>query len=341
VLSHTVPQRLLRQFAYEHVATKSLRLWKYAKALPPFGKASPRKATTEEKFFADPKNAELELEIETSLAHKIEDPVNVFLDDLRNPSFTLSEDQRKQMTRYVTLLFGRSAARREGSKHTQEILARSLSNFIANEVQLTTVAAHWSMERYFAGRPRLFTVSEVVQGAERLIEYTKTDEAAQRSFVAQVHHALTYFDIQLFQGDWNLLSTEPEKPFIISDAPVTTWIRDESGTTRYGAGFARTDVEVLLPVSPVTCLHIVPRVPKTRPTVSPNVDEVNRAQAAFAYRACYTNQKSSAIDDLVQEYISTARIGKEIFTVWHRQYDDLFYEILMNQGPIGARFPKK
>lgn len=337
MLSHTVPERLLKQFAYGHIATRSLRLWKYAKGLPPYGKASPRTATTQERHFADPENTELELEIETALAHKIEEPVNAFLDDFRNPCFSLSEDQRKHMTRYITLLFSRSAARREGSKHTQEILARSLNNFIRNDVQLRTVAAHWSIERYFAGRPTLFSVSEVARAAQKLIAYTKTSEASQRSFVSFVRNSMNYFDDHLFEGQWRLVATTPEKPFIISDAPITTWMRDENGITHHGLGFARADVEVLLPVSPLTCLHIAPKVPRARPTIAPNVEEVNRAQAAFAYHACYSNQKSSNIDDLVQKHISTARIGKEVFTVWHQQYDDLFYEILMNQGWPGAR----
>jgi hypothetical protein len=130
VLSHSVPQRLLKQFSYEHIPTKSFRLWKYEKGLPPFGKASPKTATTHEHFFADPKNAELEIEVEVSLAQKIEGPVNTFLNDLCSASLTLSEDQRRQLTRYISLLFSRSAARREGSKHIQEILGRALSNFL-------------------------------------------------------------------------------------------------------------------------------------------------------------------------------------------------------------------
>jgi len=188
------------------------------------------------------------------------------------------------------------------------------------------------MERYFAGRPRLITASEVIKAAKRFVAYTQTDEAAQKSFVAHVRNSCNYFDNYLFEGQWNLISTTQYKPFIISDAPVTTWIRDEHGVVQYGAGIARPDVEVLLPLSPMTCLHILPKVQRTRATVTPHVDEVNRVQAAFAYRACYTNQKSCAIDELVQKHISTARIGKEVFTVWHMQYDDFFYQILMDQG---------
>ena len=64
----------------------------------------------------------------------------------------------------------------------------------------------------------------------------------------------------------------------------------------------------------------------------PTVDNVNIAQAAFAYRDCFANNYMPEIDVLVQRYISTARIGEDVFTVWHRNYDNAIYEILMNGG---------
>lgn len=78
----------------------------------------------------------------------------------------------------------------------------------------------------------------------------------------------------------------------------------------HGGGFSRPDVEVLLPVSPTSCIHILPNVQRSQPVPLPTVDEVNVAQAAFAYRDCFANMFKIEIDDLVQEYISTARIGE-------------------------------
>jgi hypothetical protein len=332
VLSHTVPERLLKQFAFEHEPTKSLRLWKYEKGLPPNGKASPSRMTAHENFFADPQNRDLESEIETALAQKIEEPVNAFLQNLCSPPLNLSDSQRRHMTRYITLLFSRSRARREGSKHIQDLLSKALSSFLHNDIQLRTVAAHWSMQLFFEGKRGLVTIPQVVEAAKKLLTYSRTNEATQSSFVSQVQGAMTYFDDGLFQGEWRLIRASPEEPFILSDSPVTTWVRDENGTVQLGSGIARPDVELLLPLSPLTCLHIVPKGTRTRPTQTPNVEEVNRAQAAFAYRACFANHKSSAIDDLVQKHISTARIGKDVFTLWHMNYDNLFYAILLNQA---------
>jgi hypothetical protein len=99
--SHTVPQRLLEQFAYQDLRTKSLRLWRYEKGRDPNPKASPGSATSFDGHFADPEDDALEAEIEKRLATEIEDPVNRFISQFLDPSFVLTDIQRRQMTRYV------------------------------------------------------------------------------------------------------------------------------------------------------------------------------------------------------------------------------------------------
>lgn len=77
--SHTVPQRLLRHFAYRDGHTKSIRLWRYEKNRKPYWKASPETATAFERHFANPVDADVEAKIENRLANEIEDPVNQFI----------------------------------------------------------------------------------------------------------------------------------------------------------------------------------------------------------------------------------------------------------------------
>jgi hypothetical protein len=128
--------------------------------------------------------------------------------------------------------------------------------------------------------------------------------------------------------------TTVDQPFIISDAPVVTWERKNTGELNLGLGFSRPNVEVLLPIAPTVCLHIMPKVPRTQPVAEPTAEEVNKAQAAFAARACYADRNSSSIDKIVQANISTARIGTNVFTLWHRNLDTLFYDILLRQSPF-------
>ena len=77
--SHTVPRKLLEQFAYDDAITGSKRLWRYEKGRPPYKKASPRTATRINRHFSDPDDATKESEIEKRLNREFEEPVNKFL----------------------------------------------------------------------------------------------------------------------------------------------------------------------------------------------------------------------------------------------------------------------
>jgi len=169
--SHTVPKRLLRQFSYREPSTKSDRLWRYEKGRSPYSKASPDTATRIDGHFADPSDAQLEATIERRLAYEIEDPVNQFITNFCDPTFTMAEDQQRKMTRYVTLLFNRSIARRDATKHLLEIRNRALNSFLASEIQLSTVAAHWNLDTFFRGLSlgRLFSTQDVAKAAHRYL----------------------------------------------------------------------------------------------------------------------------------------------------------------------------
>jgi len=62
------------------------------------------------------------------------------------------------------------------------------------------------------------------------------------------------------------------------------------------------------------------------------VREVNTAQAAFAARYCFSNVKSGEINHIVQENLGKAELGVKGFTVWHRNYKNTIYDILMSGG---------
>src|ERR1035437_7180716 len=88
--SHTVPKKLLEQFAYEDLRTKSLRLYCYQKGIPPY-LVFPKRATAVERYLADPDDPTKESELETRLANEFENPVNCFISQFSNPSFALTD----------------------------------------------------------------------------------------------------------------------------------------------------------------------------------------------------------------------------------------------------------
>ena len=193
MLSHTVPQRLLIQFAYRHAATQSLRLWRYQKDRAPYSKASPKSATTYERYFQHPDNTDVEGEIETGLARNIEGPVNQFLDDLCEPGFLMNEHQRESMTRYVSLLFSRSLSRRQGSRHIQDLIGHALQRFLENEGQILTVAAQWSLEQTFKGNPMWVAPRYVKRVAQQLLNKSRLPSSEQANFVTTIRNSMNRF----------------------------------------------------------------------------------------------------------------------------------------------------
>src|SRR5438270_10729520 len=177
--SHTVPKRLLKQFAYDDPITRSPRLWRYTKGNPPFPGIAPKNATSVDGYFADPHNAALEHLVETRLANEIEDPVNKFLPKFSDVGWAMSDLQRRQMTRYITLLFGRCMARRAAEKHLQDIKIYALNKFLGNQSQLLTVTAHWNINAYSRGLR--FTVNDVAMCAKQLAASIRSKSAAQQA----------------------------------------------------------------------------------------------------------------------------------------------------------------
>jgi hypothetical protein len=333
--SHTVPQKLLKQFAYEDLRTKSLRLYCYQKGIPPYP-VFPKRATAFEGYFSDPDNPAKENEIETRLNNEFENPVNCFILQFNNPSFALTDIQQRQMTYYLTLLFWRSMAARCGRKHIEQVTLQAIEEFLSNEVQLLTVTAKRNIERLFYGQPQHFleTRQDIIRTFNRLAKNYQTERNRQKSYVESIERWMGEFDNVMYEGQWKFLRTSEDNPFIISDAPVVSWDRKEDGTLSYGIGVHEPNVEVFIPVSPLTCLHILPNVARNRYIKQPTVREVNIAQAAFAYKHCFANIKSDQIDEIMQQEFGKAEIGVKAFTVWHRDYKNALYESLMAESPM-------
>ena len=99
--SHTVPRKLLDQFAYDDPVTKSRRLWQYAKGRAPWRRASPTTATRVNGQFSDPEDAAKEAELEDRLNREFEMPVNEFIEQVGFRTFVLSSLHVRQLTAYV------------------------------------------------------------------------------------------------------------------------------------------------------------------------------------------------------------------------------------------------
>jgi hypothetical protein len=334
MLSHTVPRKLLEHFAYDDPVTRSKRLWRYQKAQPPYGRATPKTATRWDGHFADPANAWKETEVEARLQREFEEPVNQFIDLIGYQTFAFTPTHIRLLAGYLMILFNRSRARREANVSQQQTLVDALRAFRADEGKLAQYVAKMTMDLVPGGLRRMITIDEAKQGIDNAIAQQTTTDAAQHRYVATMETMMA-FDDGLRNGNWGILRAEPHKPFLIGDAPVVTWERTAQNMLLFGQGFARPDVEAFLPIFPTACLHVLPVVTRNRQVLTPTADEVNMAQAAFA-TYCFTNIQSEEIDALLRPYFGMVRLGIDGFSIEHLDHNQKLFDILMNpRGPRG------
>jgi hypothetical protein len=334
VQSHTVPKKLLEQFAYNDRVTRSQRLWRYQKERSPYGSASPKTAARFDGHFSDPRNAGKEEELEARLNREVEQPVNRFIEQAGYRTFVPSRVHIRQLTAYIILLFHRSRARRSATRQQVDIVVESLRNLLSSEEQISAIAAKWTLDIIDQGHPlgRVVTRVEVETAINDMIKDHLADDQLQHTYADTIERALTRSDEAMLNGNWELLHTAPSAPFVIGDAPVATWERTDRNFIVYGQGFGRPNVEVVLPISPVACLHILPAVQRTRRVITPTTEEVNVAQAAFSTSHCFTSIRSDDLNQTLQPHFGRAVLGVNAFSIRHRNYTNTMFEILMNNG---------
>ena len=101
------------------------------------------------------------------------------------------------------------------------------------------------------------TKEEALAAIDHTIAEHATADRAQRGYVQTMDTMMAFIDEGMRNGEWQIIQAEPDKPFVIGDAPVVTWERTDDNALVYGQGFARPNVEVLLPALPTACLHVL------------------------------------------------------------------------------------
>ena len=185
MLSHTVPRKLLEQFAYDDPRTKSKRLWQYEKGRAPWWKASPKSATRWEGHFADPANAEKEAHLELRLKKEFEDPVNQFLESIGAPSFRWNDERIGLLTGYITMLFNRTSARRAASVEIANTKNDAFRALLSDERKLAEIAHHQMTDLIERGVPfdGVWTKHGVRRAIEKQIAEHSTPDEPQRDYI--------------------------------------------------------------------------------------------------------------------------------------------------------------
>jgi Protein of unknown function (DUF4238) len=338
MFSHTVPKKLLEQFAYEDPRTRSKRLWQYQKGLLPWWKASPGRATAWDGHFADPANAAKEEQIELRLKQEFEDPVNEFIEMIGYRTFFFDSRRIRLLTGYIRMLFTRSTGRQAASAIHANTKMDAFRALLKDDKKLSELTAKYTMEaiRYGLSVPEAVMKETVIAVTGKLIAEHSAPDEAQRDYVHAVETMMAFQDEGMLNGQWGIMTTDAAHPFVIGDAPVVTMERTEGNRLYFGNGFARPNVEVFLPVSPTTCIHVLPLVTRTRQVQPPSVTEVNMAEAAFATKHCFGSINSTEIDAVLQPQFGTVRLGITGFNTHHIDYNQVLFDILMGRRPRAA-----
>ncbi|HEY5213639.1 MAG TPA: DUF4238 domain-containing protein [Acidobacteriaceae bacterium] len=331
--SHTVPEKLLKQFAFEH-PKKGLRLWRYQKGRAPYWDVSPSKATVIAGHFSDPRDAAREESIEVSLNQLFENPVHDFIEQLSFKTFVFAAHHTVALAPYIALLWHRSKARKAVTSQHHDLSVQALEKLKNRDDLLGHIASSWTLGIIKLGWTLDAPVGkhQVVEFIDGFIARYKRPHHAESSYADTMERVMTNQDNTFDGAQWGVVHTEEDKSFVIGDAPVVTWRRDRTGVLNYGVGFQEPNVEVLLPISPMACLHVLPSVQRTLIVRMPTASEVNAAQAAFA-EACYTNIGSNSLDQELQPHFGEKEMGINAFSIRHRDYVTAFSVLLSRMEP--------
>jgi hypothetical protein len=331
--SHTVPERLLKQFAFNDPVT-GLRLCRYEKGRPPYCKVSASKATVIVGHFSDPLNAVREANIETRLNQQFENPVHDFIEQLGFRTFMFSARHTIALAPYITLLWHRSKARKGVTALHRDLSIQAFQKLKTRKDLLECIASSWTLDMVQHGwtLDAPVGVEKVIENIDRFIERYKRPGHTETAYADTMERVMDNEDTTFDGASWGVVHTESDNPFVIGDAPVVTWRRDRMGVPQYGFGFQEPDIEVLLPISPTACLQVLPKVQRTQQVIKPTALEVNAAEAAFAY-ACYANVRSVSLNQHLQRHFGEKEMGINAYSIRHRDHVTAFSVLMIRMGP--------
>jgi hypothetical protein len=219
--SHTVPRRLLEQFAYDDPVTRSRRLWQYQKNRAPWWKASPKTATRWDGHFADPTNSAKEEELEGQLKREFEDPVNEFIGIVGYRTFCLTSTHIRLLSGYMRMLFTRSRGRRAASGGQAQTMVDALRSLRSNEQQISELIGKYTMEVLGRGlAARMVAREDVMVAIEQEIEKHSATDEPQRRYIHALETMMKFPGENVLNGEWYIVRCDSDKPFVIGDAPV-------------------------------------------------------------------------------------------------------------------------
>ncbi len=308
--SHIIPKAYLEQFAIKKKARDETgRFFVYEKGKQP-RRAAPKAEGVENGYFAFVRpDGSIDESLENSLA-EFEYTAHELFPLLRHRCFCWDQQSRSVIALYAGLLFARSKAKRDASIDLYKKSCQELPQTFSDETLVKTLS-----ERYSKAASRAVSVQEIHDAALNIAakseDWTEGKNAFLRSFVESGEHTAQV----IFNKPWQFWDAPDGAEFITSDCPVATGLPagQDHQELAPGFGFGYPGVRVFFPLNPRLCLAMGYRGHDRR-TVSPNdVRRVNELIAGFAFQHIYSPVKSKAISELVNDFGSSVKFGKNAF----------------------------
>lgn len=292
---HIVSRMLLHQFVAPDGA-----LWVYSKGEPPRRSKAENECVERDFFEFEFRGKKTNNSYEKWLS-SIEDSAAPLLQAIIERR-SLSQRDAEAWARFVATLFGRT---RKVRAHISEMMTQRFGeqadhpDFISN-LQVSLLKQG---EFHYA------------DDLKRAVTEIRAAMDANPSFyhVSALPNRMRIIAQPLLTRAWHTIEAPPDNYFLMSDCPVLTFeVRD--GRPYPGAGFAKENAVVMLPVGP---RHIFVASPhhlgwRQVQTIS-GVRNINRLIVQFAHRNVYANFESEEVRALVNDEIDGIIFGKNAF----------------------------
>jgi hypothetical protein len=309
--SHHAPTRcLLERFSFRDAGVRGKKkVWVYEKGSIPRATSNFRGESAEHAYFAGSSDSATEEEIEARLNQNYEAPFNALLPSFdRDVHLFESKEVRRICAEYVSNLFQRCKARREGANllMTQEI--HKIREIARSGALLRLEAAKDSI---FRRGPIYF--DELKQAIEQQVEKALSASEEQRRFVDDVDRSTKFLADQLQDLQWSILGSDSRTEFVISDTPVVSMAFDQKGGRKFGVGVRNPAAEWYLPIAPWRVLRMKHKLSPERLSALHIRPAINMAQVLTSHRRVYSRSKSVEMDSLVQTHGSTYKFHVHVF----------------------------
>jgi len=269
---------------------------------------SPRTQCREPGYFQLLHDPEAEADFESNLNKKYESQAHEFIPCLESKLCYIPPGKKLVLARYIAVLFSRSMARKHAIAFFSKQIKSEFIAAISNPAKVVKFAKE--IRRHFGG---WIGMPEIMSALEKHADQFDSPHRDQELFVNNLFGLLPTTEQQLLNRHWRILEAPPDEEFVLSDTPVLTRFRFPDRHYGYGWGLAHNNTEVLLSVSPRTCLCIGMPGSERETIKQEELRQINEYAVRFSVKKVFSSKYMEDVDHSVQRFSNSLRLGEKPF----------------------------